>query len=293
MQVTMKEKVRSSAKGGVLPGFEDFTVYSDVRYLPVGCHPAYLSEGFVGVCTGGSAVLDIFSVRRRGSKDDLVEGIPHMFAVLSEKSDDFAMLFFKTSYTLFMDVLSGMCRPTLDFFFYMRQHYVFTLVESEVERFRNFVHALACKAGSETGHIRRESVILLLRVFYWDIFVQFKKEAVRGGIRYGHKEELVYKFLNLVTEHYSTNREVSFYADKLCISPKYLTMVVHDVTGKSAKECIVEHTLLEIKSLLREASLDIKDVVRLALFPSQSLLSRFFRKHTGMSPSQYREQAHL
>ena len=87
-----------------------------------------------------------------------------MFAVLSEKSDDFAMLFFKTSYTLFMDVLSGMCRPTLDFFFYMRQHYVFTLVESEVERFRNFVHALACKAGSETGHIRRESV-MLLRVF--------------------------------------------------------------------------------------------------------------------------------
>lgn len=61
------------------------------------------------------------------------------------------------------------------FFFYMRQHYVFTLVESEVERFRNFVHALACKAGSETGHIRRESVILLLRVFYWDIFVQFKR----------------------------------------------------------------------------------------------------------------------
>ena len=279
MQVTMKEKVRSSAKGGVLPGFEDFTVYSDVRYLPVGCHPAYLSEGFV--------------VRRRVSKDDLVVVIPHMFAVLSEKSDDFAMLFFKTSYTLFMDVLSGMCRPTLDFFFYMRQHYVFTLVESEVERFRNFVHALACKAGSETGHIRRESVILLLRVFYWDIFVQFKKEAVRGGIRYGHKEELVYKFLNLVTEHYSTNREVSFYADKLCISPKYLTMVVHDVTGKSAKECIVEHTLLEIKSLLRDASLDIKDVVRLARFSSQSLLSRFFRKHTGMSPSQYREQAHL
>lgn len=237
--------------------------------------------------------MDIFSVRRRVSKDDLVVVIPHMFAVLSEKSDDFAMLFFKTSYTLFMDVLSGMCRPTLDFFFYMRQHYVFTLVESEVERFRNFVHALACKAGSETGHIRRESVILLLRVFYWDIFVQFKKEAVRGGIRYGHKEELVYKFLNLVTEHYSTNREVSFYADKLCISPKYLTMVVHDVTGKSAKECIVEHTLLEIKSLLRDASLDIKDVVRLARFSSQSLLSRFFRKHTGMSPSQYREQAHL
>lgn len=163
----------------------------------------------------------------------------------------------------------------------MRQHYVFTLVESEVERFRNFVHALACKAGSETGHIRRESVILLLRVFYWDIFVQFKKEAVRGGIRYGHKEELVYKFLNLVTEHYSTNREVSFYADKLCISPKYLTMVVHDVTGKSAKECIVEHTLLEIKSLLRDASLDIKDVVRLARFSSQSLLSRFSESIRG------------
>lgn len=289
----MKDKVKSIPKAGAPSLCEEFKVYSDVRYLPLLRYPSYLSEGFVGICTGGTAVLEVFSNRCRVSENDLVVVIPHMFAVMAERSDDFSMLFFRIDYRMFADVMSGICHLTLDFFFYMRTHYVFTLAETECERFNSFIRMLMHKAERMPVMFRRESVILLLRVFFWDIFVQFRRDTDKGSVRYTHKEELAFRFFNLVTEHYSTNRDVSFYAGLLCISPKYLTMVMRDVTGRSAKDWIVEHTLLEIKSLLRDASLDIKDVVRITKFPNQSLLSRFFRKHTGMSPSQYRERTHM
>lgn len=272
---------------------DDFAVYSTVKDMPVHRYPEYVREGMVGLCTAGTAVFEVFSNRRRVSCSDLVVIIPHQLAAVCEVSDDFEMIFFKLPYLLFIDTMSGMCRMTPDFFFYMRRHYVTPLSQDECTRFRHFMNMLCLKAAAPRDIFRRECILLMLRVLFWDIYVQYKSDAVGESSRYTHKEELVFKFFNLIMECHFTNREVSFYADKLFISPKYLTMVVRDVTGKSAKDWIVEYTILEIKSLLRDTSLDIKDVVRRTGFSSQSLMSRFFRKHTGMSPSQYRDQAHI
>ena len=80
----------------------------------------------------------------------------------------------------------------------------------------------------------------------------------------------------------------AFYADKMCISPKYLTMLITDNTGRSAKEWIVEYTILEIKVLLKDSNLEIKEVVSRTNFQSNSTMTRFFRKHTGTT--EYRER---
>ncbi len=96
-----------------------------------------------------------------------------------------------------------------------------------------------------------------------------------------------------VFEHHKTNRELKFYADKLCISPLYLTKVIQEVNGQSARELIADTVVVGIKTLLRNANFDIKDVARLTGFANQSSLSRFFRKNTGLSPSEYRRSIHI
>lgn len=83
------------------------------------------------------------------------------------------------------------------------------------------------------------------------------------------------RFAMLVGEHHKTRWEVAFYADKLCISPVYLTKVVLEVNGQSAHEMIADYVVIEIKTLLRDARLDIKAVARRAGFANQSSLSRF------------------
>lgn len=81
---------------------------------------------------------------------------------------------------------------------------------------------------------------------------------------------------------------MSFYAKQLGITPKYLSKVIKDVSGRSAKDWIVEYTLLEIKSLLNNTALNIQEITLDTHFSSQASLGRFFKKHTGQSPSEYR-----
>lgn len=102
------------------------------------------------------------------------------------------------------------------------------------------------------------------------------------------KEELANKFFGLIMKHFKENKDVAFYADKLCITSKYLTMVIKETSGKSAKDWIVEYIILEIKALLKNTSLNIQEIAIKTNFANQSSLGRFFRKHTGMSLSQYR-----
>ena len=100
--------------------------------------------------------------------------------------------------------------------------------------------------------------------------------------------ELVHRFVALVHEHSSQQREVSFYADKLCISTRYLSTIVRNIAHSSAKEFIDRSVLLEIKMLLQSTDLSVQEIAYRLHFPDQSYLGRYFKKHTGESPTEYR-----
>lgn len=268
---------------------EEFNVYTEISDLPLTAIPAYLEEGIIGVCTRGAALFNVFSNKRKVTKNDLVTIFPYQLGSISEISDDFSMVFLKIPKKLFMDTISGVYRPTLDYFFYMRKYYSSPMCEEECNRFIHFCYILTFRVDLPCDFFRRESVINLLRVFYWDIYVAYQNnpEAAKS-IKYTRKEKLIFDFFCLVIEHHKVSRDVAFYAEKMYISPKYLTMVVRDNTGRSAKEWIVEYTILEIKALLRDSNFEIKEVVSRTNFQSNSTMTRFFREHTGMTPSEYR-----
>jgi AraC-like DNA-binding protein len=96
------------------------------------------------------------------------------------------------------------------------------------------------------------------------------------------------RFVNLVSEYFAQYRNVGFYADKLCMTPKYLSRVVREVTGRSAPEWIDSYVILEAKNLLKYSGLPIKEVVFKLNFPNQSVFYKFFKARTGMTPSEYR-----
>ena len=77
------------------------------------------------------------------------------------------------------------------------------------------------------------------------------------------------------------------------MSPKYLTNLVKSISGQSARDWIVYYTILGIKALLRESSMDLKSIAVRVNFPDQSSLCRFFRRYAGMSPSQYRKNIYF
>lgn len=102
------------------------------------------------------------------------------------------------------------------------------------------------------------------------------------------KEQIFHDFLSLLEEHYSRERSISFYADRMCLTPKYLSTIIKEVSGKHGLQWIDEYVALEAKALLHKSELSVKQVSDQLNFPSQSMFGRFFKKMTGYSPKQYK-----
>lgn len=96
------------------------------------------------------------------------------------------------------------------------------------------------------------------------------------------------QFIKLVAENHLQHRNVGFYADKLCLTPKYLSKLIKTATGRSAPEWIDAYVILEAKNLLKYSNVTIKEVVFRLNFPNQSVFYKFFKARTGMTPSEYR-----
>ena len=102
------------------------------------------------------------------------------------------------------------------------------------------------------------------------------------------KEEIFHDFLTLLEKYYTQERSISFYADRMCLTPKYLSTIIKEVSGKHGMQWIDEYVSLEAKALLRNSTLSVKQVSDKLNFPSQSMFGRFFKKMTGYSPKQYK-----
>lgn len=102
----------------------------------------------------------------------------------------------------------------------------------------------------------------------------------------------LYPVFELIKTHFTTEREPGFYAAQLQCSPKYLGSLLKSVTGKTLKQHLDQQLLLEIKKQLVQDH-PINTISYDLQFEDPSYFGRFFKKHTGLTPLQFREKAHL
>lgn len=102
------------------------------------------------------------------------------------------------------------------------------------------------------------------------------------------KEDLVIRFMKLLPKHIREERGLKYYADLLFVTPKYLTQTVKEITGKTAGQFIDEMVIMEAKVLLNDFSKSIGQVAQELNFSDQFFFSKFFKKHTQHTPSDYR-----
>ena len=103
-------------------------------------------------------------------------------------------------------------------------------------------------------------------------------------------EEYFKQFTHLRGEHFREERSVGFYARQLCITPKYLTTLIKRISGQSVSEWIDNYVILEAKTLLKYSTMSIQEIAYYLNFPNQSFFGSYFKRNTGMSPSQYKAQ---
>lgn len=101
---------------------------------------------------------------------------------------------------------------------------------------------------------------------------------------------IMYKFLAMLENGtYRHHREVKYYADEICVTPKYLSEVCKKVSGFAANYWINRYTILDISRLLRDKSLSFVNISDMFDFSSPAYFSRYVQNYLGMNPSEYRE----
>ena len=106
----------------------------------------------------------------------------------------------------------------------------------------------------------------------------------------GRAIDIYNRFVSLVTEHYRKAHDVAFYADRLCITTRYLSEVTSRVVGKSPKQIIADYIMSEAKTYLGTTRLTIQEIADRLGFSSQALFCKFFKSQEKSSPSDYRKQ---
>lgn len=163
------------------------------------------------------------------------------------------------------------------------------LNENEIELAANLIRHLVALLKSGIPYMKEavmSSVSSLLYVFMgaWAVGVEDSKDksaSTRSKVTFE-------KFMKLVSEYHTQYRNVGFYAEELCLTPKYLSKMIKNATGRSAPEWIDSYVILEAKNLLKYSGTTIKEIVYKLNFPNQSVFYKFFKARTGMTPTEYR-----
>ena len=112
--------------------------------------------------------------------------------------------------------------------------------------------------------------------------------AVSEKVQHSRKTVVYNKFMSLVSENYQKYHDVSFYADKLCVSTRYLSQVTNDIVGTAPKQLISDYIIKEAKILLESTNYSVQEISTKLGFSSQSAFTLFFVKNEKETPSAYR-----
>lgn len=181
----------------------------------------------------------------------------------------------------------------MPFFTSQKEHPVFHLTENEVKELGAF-YQLVEESVSIEDYFQNDIVKRLLAAYLYklgSILYRHRPELQAEAAQPLKREEILFKqFINLLAEHHCKERRVDFYADQLFLSPKHFSTVIKKVSGKTAGEWIDEYVILEIKTLLKYSPMSIQEVAYYMNFPNPSFFGKYFKHHTGMSPSEYKAQ---
>ena len=172
----------------------------------------------------------------------------------------------------------------------VRRHPIMSLSQEERKIIKDGYALLKHRLASDGEVFRQELIQAILQVFYLDVCRMMEKRAPREEHYNSRTYNLFYHFMQLLASNYMDEREVAWYAEELSLTPKYLSEVVKTVSGRTVGQWISIMVVMEIKSLLRNTDMSVKQIAQQLNFTTQSFMGRYFKNVTGLSPLDYRKR---
>ena len=187
----------------------------------------------------------------------------------------------------FMESLLVYLKGTIPVRFGMMRQVVFKNNEQEMQMQKVFVQAVQHALKQTDNPFRLQMVQhVMMAIFYASDKPQ--SMSTKSDVIRTNADLLTKQFLELVKENFRKERQLKFYADELCITPRYLSRVVKECSGSSAADWIERYVVLEARALLKSTNMNIQQISDSLNFPSQTFFGKYFKRRVGMSPKEYR-----
>ncbi len=266
----------------------DFVIFDDISQMTLDYCPNRINAVTIVVCLKGTFRIGIDLNEHIIPQNSLLLTFPEQIIQNLGSSDDFSGLFIAIS-PQFIDRTFKSLKELLPFMLYAKENPCMELTDKEVESIKEY-HAFLWRKVKMSNNIYRREVTkgLLLALFYEIYNIIAHKQPLENNKAKSRKEELFKKFIFEVSENYKNERTVSFYANKLCLTPKHLSGVVKEVSGKTAGEWIDNLVILEARTLLKSTEMSIQEIAEHLHFANQSFFGKYFKHYVGVSPKEYR-----
>ena len=266
----------------------DLILFEDITQVPLPTSPSRMKSLFLALCTSGHAQYTVDTkMHEVGAGDVIIISEEQVVAdyMLSQDCKGIALIM---SYDFFQNIVSGVHELSALFLF-ARTHPVFHLDDNQTKALENDIEHIKEKIV-DTGHrFRRELVMTMLKALVIDmsnIIYRFQQVGEAGQTR----AEVIFRdFIQTVEKNYRTERRVSWYAQQLCITSKYLSETVRTVSRRTPSDWIDSYVTRELRVMLRNSTMSIKQIADELNFANQSFLGKYFKEHVGMSPSKFRK----
>ena len=177
-----------------------------------------------------------------------------------------------------------------DAIMFLEKSPVLPLTDEEVTIFCQYYDLIRSKATGTPRSHQKQLISSLLQAFLYEFRDLLERFVKVNPSKYSAAERMFREFLDLLSSTYPKQRSVAYYASKLYITPKYLSSICKETSGRTATEIINRYVVRDIQYMLKQADKSIKDICNELEFPNLSFFGRYVRKHLGTSPKQWREQ---
>ena len=282
------------------------TLFTDYVYLTTDlegfreCRRTRSESGMtIILCKRGHIDLYYHGEMVRVAENDMFVRIPAYDFKIGpyENSEDYQFMQVTMDAAIFEQIMFDHMRVEPNWYSkqeYVRNHPVFHLNETSIDFFHTYFHLLELQLKANPTEYREQIMKLLAKGASMEMLNYMDKLAVvstneNDRTSVNQSDYAFHRFMHLL-QKYPHEREVQWYAKQMDITPKYLSEICKERSGKSAGEWIADITVSELKHYLRNTTLPIREVARVMEFPNASFFCQYTKKHTGLSPNHYRKQ---
>jgi len=222
-------------------------------------------------------------------KDDLLVVLSNQLFEIKKCTDDFTVKTLFVDADIFLEAGFHIKSNNLIQFLSSQYPKIISLDKTVISKIRNNLKELSKLCFRNEHTFGKDLILNYFSILMYELGHFYNKTIlIQNNGKQLRKEETTKTFLYLVATHFKKEHSVQFYADQMYISRKHLTKTIVDVFKKTPKQIISETIILEAKVLLKNPRLSISDVINELNFQDLSVFSKFFKTHTGISPTEFK-----